>query len=79
MLCRLNFRSKPSKEERPRIAFELLYRDTTSVPVNSSKCSLEFWNEATSLDMPQENKRSFNHFEVRLTRENSELFKVKDK
>lgn len=79
MLCRLNFRSMPSKEERPRIAFELLYRDITSVPDNSSKCSMEFWNEATSLDMRQGNKRSFDRFEVRLTRENSELLKVKDK
>lgn len=78
-LCGLNFKSIAAREERSRIAFDVLYWDTTSVPANSITCNLEFWNEAVSLDMPPGNKRSFNHLEVRLTKENSKLFKVKSK
>lgn len=76
-LCSLNFRPMPAKGERFRIAFEILYRKTTSVIANSSNCNLEFWNDATRRNMPSGNKRSFDHLEVRLTRENPELFKVK--
>ncbi|XP_078381948.1 uncharacterized protein LOC144664651 isoform X2 [Oculina patagonica] len=75
-LCRSNIKSNAAGKERSQIAFEVLYWDTTSVPANSVKCNLEFWNEAVSLNMPQGNKRSFSHLGVRLTKENPKLFKI---
>lgn len=76
-VCGLNFRTIAAKESYSRIAFEVFYRDTTLLPANSTKCNLELSNEATRQDIPTGTKRAFNLFQVRLTRENSELFKVK--
>lgn len=76
-VCGLNFRTIAAKESYSRIAFEVLYRDATSVPVNSTKCNLELSDEATRQGIPTGTKRALNLFQVRLARENSELFKVK--
>ena len=78
-LCSFNFREMGAEKQRSPIAFEVVYRHTSSVLANSSKCFMEFWRDVTStrLGMPPGNKRSMDLLEVQLTRENPELFKVK--
>lgn len=76
-LCSFNSRAMRAEEQRSHIAFEILYRDTSSVFPKSTNCNLEFWHEATRLGLPPGNKKSFDHLEVQVTRENPELFKVK--
>lgn len=78
-LCRLNFGRMASREGPSRIALELLYRDTSSIVANSNRCNLEFWNgRARWTKPPGDKKRSFDQMEVRMVKENSELFKVRN-
>ena len=76
-LCDFNFRAIGAEEGRSHIAFEVVNRDTSSVLANSTNCNIEFWRDATALDMPPGNKRSLDQLDVQLTRENDKLFKVR--
>ena len=78
-LCDFNVRAIGAEEERYRIAFEVVYRDTSSVLANSTSCNMKFWRDVTGLGMPAGNKRSLDQLEVQLTRENAKLFKVESK
>jgi len=75
-LCAFNFRTIGAEAERSHIAFEVVFRDASSVLANSTNCNMEFWRYATRLSVPPGNKRSLDQLEVRLSRENAKLFKV---
>ena len=77
-LCSVNFRTIGAESERSHIAFEVVYRDTSSVLAKSTNCNMEFWRNVTGLGTPTGNKRSLDQLEVQLTRENAELFKVQN-
>ena len=73
-LC--GFKFMGAEEERSHIAFEVVYRNISSVLAKSTNCNMEFWRDATGLGVPPGNKRSLDKLGVQLTRDNPELFKV---
>ena len=77
-VCDYDLGALPGVNQRSRIAYEVLFRDSAYFITNSSYCNLEIWKYGTKIKNPSENKRSSLKLGVRLEIENPELFKVSD-